>query len=132
AHLIRLLRMGCEFLKDGELNVFGHDAPQLIEIKRGKWSLERVKAESDRLFKLAEVTYLASSLPAKPNLQDINELTMAMFAKARCLPHIPAFWRDKSTIIKPPPVKLPRCQCGEPGIESHLGFWYCQKCAETT
>jgi len=44
AHLIRLLRMGVEFLKDGRLYVMREDAKQLIEIKRGEWTLEQVKA----------------------------------------------------------------------------------------
>jgi predicted nucleotidyltransferase len=47
SHLIRLLRMGIEFLTDGKLQVFREDAPELIDIKTGKWSLEKVQKESD-------------------------------------------------------------------------------------
>lgn len=36
------------------LYVRRHDAQQLLEIKRGEWTLDQVKAESDRLFKNAE------------------------------------------------------------------------------
>lgn len=38
AHLIRLLRMGIEFLQSGELLVdrSGHDAGELLAIKRGE------------------------------------------------------------------------------------------------
>lgn len=74
AHLIRLLRMGIEFLRDGELYVLRHDAPQLLDIKRGEWSLTEVKAESDRLFKVVEETYLNSKLPAKPDKDKVNSL----------------------------------------------------------
>jgi hypothetical protein len=74
AHCIRLLRMGIEFLKDGELYVEREDAPQLIDIKTGKWSLEQVKTETDRLFKLSEEAYLNSSLPIKPDYDKINKL----------------------------------------------------------
>lgn len=61
AHLVRLLRMGMEFLKDGELEVTRLDARQLLEIKRGEWTLERVKAEADHGFKMAEQAYLDSA-----------------------------------------------------------------------
>lgn len=74
AHLIRLLRMGIEFLRDGELCVTRPDATQLLEIKHGEWSLEQVKAEADRLFKVAEEAYLHSPLPLKPDLDKINDL----------------------------------------------------------
>ena len=74
SHLIRLLRMGIEFLKDGELYVFREDAPQLLDIKLGEWSLERVKSEAARLFKLSEETYLNSNLPKYPDKDKINDL----------------------------------------------------------
>jgi hypothetical protein len=37
AHLIRLLRMGIEFLTEGALHVERADGPELLEIKRGGW-----------------------------------------------------------------------------------------------
>jgi predicted nucleotidyltransferase len=76
AHLIRLLRMGIEFLKDGELNVLREDASQLLEIKRGEWALEQVKSEADRLFVLAQETYINSTLPKQPDLEAINSLSV--------------------------------------------------------
>ena len=76
AHLIRLLRMGIEFLKDGELYVLREDANQLLEIKKGEWSLEQIKAEADRLFASAELAYQNSTLPAKPDFVKINRLSI--------------------------------------------------------
>jgi predicted nucleotidyltransferase len=67
-HLIRLLRMGIEYLVSGELNVYREDAYELKDIKMGKWSLEKVLAESDRLFKLAQEAYIRSTLPNSPDL----------------------------------------------------------------
>lgn len=78
AHLIRLLRMGIEFLTDGELHVLRSDASQLLEIKKGFWTLEQVKDESSRLFGLAEQAYINSKLPNKPNPSKINNLSMAI------------------------------------------------------
>jgi predicted nucleotidyltransferase len=82
AHLIRLLRMGIEFLKDGELYVKREDAPQLLDIKRGAWTLEQVKTEADRLFKLSEETYLNSTLPKHLDMEKINDLTITIIEKA--------------------------------------------------
>ena len=67
AHLIRLLRMGIEFLIEGELHVLRHDSHELLAIKRGEWSLDRVKEEADRLFILAHEAYVRSPLPNKPD-----------------------------------------------------------------
>src|SRR5215471_6865684 len=51
AHLIRLLRMGSEFIETGTLQVYRTtDADQLKIIKRGGWTLDQVKAEAERLF----------------------------------------------------------------------------------
>lgn len=76
AHLIRLLRMATEFLTDGCLNVTRHDANQLLEVKRGEWSLEQVKAEADRLQALAEEAYLRCTLPTGPDMEAISRLAV--------------------------------------------------------
>lgn len=74
AHLIRLLRMGIEFLRDGELNVVRHDATELLAIKHGEWSLERVKATADDLFRRAEAVYDTSALAVRPDRERVNAL----------------------------------------------------------
>lgn len=80
SHLIRLLRMGVEFLVEGELHVAREDARELLAIKRGEWTLEQVKAEAGRLFKLAEEAYLRSPLPPKPDVEKAERLVMDMLA----------------------------------------------------
>jgi len=67
AHLIRLLRMGIEFLTDGQLRVFREDAHELKDIKQGKWSLEKVKQTADELFGLAREAHIKSPLPPEPD-----------------------------------------------------------------
>jgi len=74
SHLIRLLRMGIEFLTEGYLYVKRKDATQLLEIKNGEWSLEKVQEESDRLFKLAEEAYIRSSLPSQPDREKAEQI----------------------------------------------------------
>ena len=83
AHLIRLLRMGIEFLKDGELYVEREDASQLLDIKLGKWTLEQVKSEADRLFKLADETYVRSTLPKAPNMENVYRLSVEVINQSR-------------------------------------------------
>jgi len=75
SHLIRLLRMGIEFLNEGELHVKRKDSQQLLEIKRGEWTLDQVKSEAESLFKRAERAYDRSMLPPSPDRKKINDLT---------------------------------------------------------
>lgn len=74
SHLIRLLRMGIEFLTDGELHVHREDNSQLVEIKQGKWNLEKVKSHAENLFNLANEAFIRSSLPDKPNHKKVEAL----------------------------------------------------------
>lgn len=78
AHLIRLLRMGIEFLNEGVLHVQREDAPQLLQIKHGEWSLEKVQEEAERLFRRAEEAYDRCTLPAEPNREAVERLLMRM------------------------------------------------------
>lgn len=79
AHLIRLLRMGSEFLASGTLNVFRTtDADELKVIKRGGWSLERVKAEAERLFGGIEEARAKSPLKPKPDERAAHSLLMEL------------------------------------------------------
>jgi len=73
SHLIRLLRMGIEFLAEGTLYVYRNDAQELIDIKNGLWSRERVVKESDRLIEMLDYAYLNSKLPDKPNIGMASE-----------------------------------------------------------
>lgn len=75
-HLIRILRMGIEFLIDGQLRVFREDAEELKDIKAGKWSLEKIEREADRLFKLSIEAYTKSPLPPKPDYKKAENLLM--------------------------------------------------------
>jgi uncharacterized protein len=81
AHLIRLLRMGIEFLTEGTLHIERADAPELLDIKRGAWPLERVKTEAERLFTLAQEAYVRSSLPAEPKRDEAERLCVSMISE---------------------------------------------------
>lgn len=82
SHLIRLLRMGIEFLQDGELHVFRSDAQELRDIKAGKWSLEQVRDEANMLFTEAKTALAKSTLPEKPDYEKINKLCVQVVCAA--------------------------------------------------
>jgi predicted nucleotidyltransferase len=79
AHLIRLLRMGIEFLETGQLQVFRTtDADELKRIKRGGWSLDQVKEQAERLFGGIEEARARSALAPHPDEAAANELLMEL------------------------------------------------------
>jgi hypothetical protein len=80
AHLIRLLRMGIEFLTEGTLHVERADAPELLDIKRGAWPLEKVKAEAERLFELSQEAYVRSALSPQPDRDQAESLCVKMIS----------------------------------------------------
>ena len=78
SHAIRLLRMGTEFLENSRLQVFRtDDAGQLRDIKSGKWTLEQVKAEADKLFDRAKQAVSDSKLPDEPNYEEAERLMLS-------------------------------------------------------
>jgi len=78
AHLIRLLVMGKEALETGKFKVFRDDADRFLQIKRGEWSLERVKEESDRLFEELHTAYTNSTLPESPDKEEIDKMLVSI------------------------------------------------------
>lgn len=80
SHLIRLLRMGIEFLREGVLHVHRHDARELVAIKAGEWPLEKVREEADRLFKRAEQAYDECKFPNEPDREAVNNLLVGILS----------------------------------------------------
>jgi predicted nucleotidyltransferase len=72
-HLIRLARMGCEVLETGEYNTRRSDAAELLDIRAGKWSLDRVKREGAELLARLDVALIKSQLRDEPDRSDINQ-----------------------------------------------------------
>lgn len=81
AHLIRLLVMGKEALETGRLKVFRDDAERFLQIKRGEWSLERVKEEANKLFEELHTSYVNSPLPESPNREKIDKMLVSILSK---------------------------------------------------
>lgn len=85
AHLIRLLRMGIEFLTEGTMYVERADAPELLDIKRGAWPLDKVKTEAERLFQLSQEAYVRSTLPAEPDCERAERLCVEIISEYHML-----------------------------------------------
>lgn len=83
SHLVRLLHMGVEFLQTGEMRVRRTwDRQMLIEIKRGEWSLERVRSYADTLFFKMKEARGSSVLPEKLDDDAINALVVRVMREA--------------------------------------------------
>lgn len=75
AHLVRLLRMCVEFMGSGEMQVYRTtDAEELKAIKRGEWSLERVKELAEALFNAARDAREWSTLPRDVNTAIVSDV----------------------------------------------------------
>jgi hypothetical protein len=73
--------MGIEFLTEGTLHVERADAPELLDIKRGEWPLEKVKAEAERLFELSQEAYVRSALAPEPDHDRAERLCVKMISE---------------------------------------------------
>ena len=82
SHLIRLLKMGIEALDTGELIVRRPDAEELLAIKRGEWSLEKVQSEAEVLFDACRAAKGQSPLPDSPDRDAINKLCVKVIIAA--------------------------------------------------
>jgi len=77
-HLVRLMRMGLEILRDGNLIVHRPDAEELLDIKRGKYTLQEIVEEHDRLYEQMKYWKEASDLPEKPNRDKVNSFIIEL------------------------------------------------------
>jgi hypothetical protein len=76
-HLVRLLRMGVEILRDGEVVVKRPDAEELLSIRNGDWSYEDlVKYAESMDTAVREVWYKKTSLRKKPDVKFAARLLM--------------------------------------------------------
>lgn len=78
AHLIRLLRMGNEFLLDGKMNVMRKDADELISIKKGEMPLLEIKKLAEELFAESHRNFERSPLPEKPDYERASRLLVGI------------------------------------------------------
>lgn len=76
-HLVRLLRMGVEALRDGEIVVRRPDAKELLSIRKGAWKYEELVEYAEHMnHEVTEVWYKKTTLPKKPNMHVAAQLLM--------------------------------------------------------
>lgn len=73
-HLIRMLRMGIEILRDGEVRVRRRDAEELRAIRAGAWSYEELVERAESLGDQVREAARASALPHKPDEDRLDAL----------------------------------------------------------
>lgn len=81
SHLIRLLKMGIEFLTYGELYVdrsVRGDACDLLAIKKGMYTLKSIKQWAAELFSQIDRAKLLSALPDKPDKDKVEKLLITL------------------------------------------------------
>lgn len=78
SHLLRLLAMGEEILTTGDVNVWRGDidAEELLDVRNGKWTIERVEEEAERRFGRYQDSKEGSPLPEIADRGRINELCL--------------------------------------------------------
>lgn len=81
-HLVRLLRMGVEALRDGEIIVKRPDAEELLSIRAGAWTYDQIVTYAEQMdLEVREKWYKQTSLPKHPNIKFAAELLMEVQSK---------------------------------------------------
>jgi len=75
-HLVRLVRMGKELLRDGVLNVYRPDREELKSILHGGWKYEDVVKVTATMDSEMDELYRSSPLPDRPDHKGISNLYM--------------------------------------------------------
>jgi hypothetical protein len=77
-HLLRLLRMGEEILRDGMVQVFRPDAEWLLAVRHGALSYEQVLTFAAEHRARLERLVADSRLPEEPDTQAANKLLISL------------------------------------------------------
>lgn len=77
-HLVRLMRMCKEILETGKVNVKRSDAEELISIRNGAWSYEKLIEWAKNEDVSMNEAYKKSTLPYAPNHDQINQLCIEL------------------------------------------------------
>lgn len=81
AHLIRLCRMGEEILSGKGVHVKRDDAEELLAIRNGAWSYERVEEYAEGMDRKMDELYKTSPLPKAPDRAKLDEICMELISE---------------------------------------------------
>jgi len=79
SHLVRLMRMGYEILTEGKIIVKRPDREEILSVKNGGWSYERVMEFAANMQKKLDEAYKTTKLPKSVNFTKINTLYHEMY-----------------------------------------------------
>ena len=79
SHLARLMRMGVEILSDHKVIVKRPDRDELLAIKNGEWSYEKLIDYSKEMQIKLDELYKTTTLPKSVNYEKINELYHTLY-----------------------------------------------------
>ena len=74
SHLVRLMRMGYEILTEGKVIVKRPDREEILAIKKGAWSYEKVMEYADEMQRKLDEAYKITKLPKTVDFKKINVL----------------------------------------------------------
>jgi predicted nucleotidyltransferase len=74
SHLVRLMRMGYEILTEGKVIVKRPDRDEILAIKKGAWSYEKVMEYADEMQHKLDESYKLTKLPKTVDFKKINSL----------------------------------------------------------
>ena len=77
-HLVRLMRMGVEILGEGKVLVSRPDAKELLAIRNGAWTYDKVVEFAAEYDKKLDALYKTSSLPKDPPRDKIDDLCVSI------------------------------------------------------
>lgn len=80
-HLIRLARTGCEVLETGKLNVRRPDAKELLDIRNGKWPLDKIIEEGNKLMERMDLAFQNSKLPEELPIDYVIKMMLRLVEK---------------------------------------------------
>lgn len=82
-HLIRLSRMCKEMLATGKVIVKRPDFEDLLEIRNGGWSYEKLIEEAEKIDKECEKLYITSNvLPKVPDIKKLDDLCIKLIERS--------------------------------------------------
>ncbi len=84
-HLIRLLKMGAEILRFGTVQTYRPDRAELLKVKKGEYSMEEINNWAKSLGEDLEEAFKETSLPDKPNYNQINDWLVNMHKESLAL-----------------------------------------------
>lgn len=74
SHLVRLMRMGLEILVGGRVIVKRPDWEEILSIKNGAWSYDKVMEFAQDMQNKLDVAYKVTALPKSVNFEKVNSL----------------------------------------------------------